>query len=168
MSFTSSYYHDLVSTAPDCKNCPLRYKKKVYPDGPIPAQIAFVGEAPGAKEEREGRPFIGPSGELMWEHFGPAVGIAREDVWVTNAILCRLEKVKLATGAILPKDTVMELAAACCHRRLIDELRVVNPNPSFVIVPLGNTALRALTGIAKAKIYAYRGSIQQVDIHGIF
>lgn len=131
------------------------------PDGPIPARLAFVGEAPGSKEARDGRAFIGPSGQLMWNTIGPQVGIAREDVWVTNTILCELSSVKLESGATLPKEAVADIASACCRRRLVTELQRVNP---IVIVPLGNIALQSLSGIAGAKITAYRGSITEVDL----
>lgn len=50
---------------------------------------------------------------------------------------------------------------ACCRQRLIDELRVVDP---VVVIPLGNYALRALTGNDGAKIYSYRGSRQETDL----
>lgn len=156
-----SYYHGVVSTAPDCDRCPLRYKRKVLPDGPVPAKYAFIGEEPGSREERVGRGFVGPSGQLLWESFAPSAGFTRDECWVTNARLCRAEKVKLENGAILPKDTVQKMAAACCYRRLIDELRVVDP---VICIPLGSTALKQITQIAKAGIYAYRGSRMEVDL----
>jgi len=71
------------------------------------------------------------------------------------------ERVKLENGAFLPKETVQELAAKYCRRRLIDELRVVDP---AVIIPLGKIALRAITGLEHAKIYAYRGSRTEVNL----
>jgi uracil-DNA glycosylase len=92
---------------------------------------------------------------------GPPCGFDRADVWVTNTILCRAEKVKLDNGAMLPKETVKEMAANCCRQRLISELKVVDP---VVVVPLGNIALRTLTQIQRAKIYAYRGSRIEVNL----
>lgn len=155
------YFHGLVSTHPSCDRCPLRFKKKVLPDGPIPAKLCFIGEEPGRVEERKGRSFVGPSGRLLWEALGPACGFTRQEIWVTNSALCRAERVRLENGAELPKDTVKSLAAQCCRRRLMDELRTVDP---VVIVPLGNIALRAVTGIEAAKIYNYRGSRTEVDL----
>lgn len=155
------YHHGIVSTAPACERCPLRFKRPVHPDGPIPAKICFIGEEPGRTEERKGRGFVGPSGRLLWDILGPACGFSRRDVWVTNAALCRAERIRLSNGAELPKDTVKQLAAQCCRQRLLDELRVVDP---VVVVPLGNIALRAVTGIINAKIYSYRGSRTEVDL----
>lgn len=155
------YYHGIVATPPYCEQCPLRFKRKVMPDGPVPARIAFVGEEPGKTEERVGRGFVGPSGNLLWNSFGPACGFNREDVWVTNALLCRAEKVRLETSAVLSKDEVQKYAAVCCFRRLVDELRVVDP---VVVIPLGNIALRMLRQSQRAGIYAYRGSRMELDL----
>jgi len=155
------HHHGILAVAPACEHCPLRYKRKVLPDGPVPAKFAFIGEEPGRTEERKGRGFVGPSGRLLWDELGPACGFTRDDVWVTNTLLCRAEKVKLANGAMLPKEMVKEMAANCCRQRLISELQVVDP---VVVVPLGNIALRTLTQITRAKIYGYRGSRLEVDL----
>jgi DNA polymerase len=126
--------------------------------------IAFVGEAPASSEEKQGRCFVGPSGSMMWDVLGPEADIVREQCWVTNAQLCRIEKVRLSTGAVLPKDTVQEMASRCCRLRLIHELQTVNPR---VIMPLGETALQSVIGVPGAKIYPYRGSIQEVNLQAL-
>ena len=156
-----AYYHGLVSTPPACDKCPLRYKRTVYPDGPVPAKIAFVGEEPGKTEVRKGLGFVGPSGRLLWETLGPACGFTRNQIWVTNAALCRSEIIKLSNGAELLRDTVQQLATECCEQRLLNELFVVDP---VVVVPLGSIALRQITGITAASIYAYRGSRTEINL----
>jgi len=88
-------------------------------------------------------------------------GLKREDVWVSNASMCKARKIKLANGAIIPKLQVKAAATMACRRRLINELITVDP---VVIVPLGNWALWSVLDIAKAKIYSYRGSISDVDL----
>lgn len=80
------YFHGLLYP-PDCNECPLMNEPKVYPDGPIPADIAFCGEEPGGVEVRQGRGFVGPSGQLLWKLCEQA-DISRDEVWVTNASLC--------------------------------------------------------------------------------
>lgn len=60
-------------------------KRLVYPDGPLDAKIAFIGEAPGNEEERKGQGFIGQSGQLLWK-LAASVGIMRSDCYVTNVI----------------------------------------------------------------------------------
>lgn len=153
------YYHGLLSQ-PDCENCPLRYDIKVMPDGPIPARIAFVGEEPGLTELREGRGFVGQSGQLLW-YMASEVGITRDMVWVSNAAICQARKIKLLNKAELPLLKVKAAAAQCCRRRLLEELAIVNPT---VVVPLGNWALWAISDIPNARIYAYRGSRMEINL----
>jgi uracil-DNA glycosylase family 4 len=157
-----NYYHGPLSQL-DCASCPLRYDRKVYPDGPVPARIAFVGEEPGQRETIEGRGFVGPSGQLLWK-LAKAAGIDRNEVWVTNAALCPARSVRLDTGAVIPQMTVKATAGKCCRERLLTELAMVDP---VVIVPLGNWALWSIADIPKAKIYAYRGSRIDVDIEEV-
>lgn len=156
-------YYQGVLFQPDCQSCPLRYDRKVLPDGPIPARLAFVGEEPGDTELCEGRGFIGPSGQLLW-HMAKQVGISRDDVWVTNAALCKARKVVLDNGAVIPLPTVKAMAAKACRSRLLYEMVYVG---SPVIVPLGNWALWSLSDIPKARIYSYRGSRVDIDIEAL-
>jgi hypothetical protein len=106
-------------------------------------------------EKAEGRGFIGPSGQALWQ-LAAQVGLSREFIWVTNASLCQARKVTLANGAVIPSHIVKAMAAKACRLRLIREINYVNP---VVVVPLGNWALWSLSDIPKAKIYGYRGSI---------
>lgn len=153
------YYHGLIAQ-PNCEACPLRDDVKVYPDGPVPARIAIVGEAPGQNEVSTGRGFVGPSGMLLW-HLAREAGFTRDDVWVTNASLCLPRRIKLSSGAVLPLLYVQALASMYCRSRLLHELQAVAPK---VVIPVGNWALWSLTDIPKAKIYAYRGSRLDVDV----
>ena len=153
------YFHGLLAQ-PNCERCPLQNDTKVYPDGPGPARIAFVGEGPGLQEVSEGRGFVGASGQLLWQ-MAEEIGLKREDVWTTNAALCRPRSVKFPNGATLPVVRVKVLSAIACRQRLIQELIAVDP---VVIVPLGNFALWALSDMENARIYAYRGSRIEVDL----
>jgi uracil-DNA glycosylase family 4 len=155
-----AYFHGLLST-PDCASCPLKYDTKILPDGPVPARIAFVGEEGGQTEAAEGRAFIGPSGQLLWQ-IAESIGLKREDVWVTNSALCISRRIKLYSGAILPHLVVKAMAAKACRQRLVQEILAVDP---AVIVPLGNWALWSLSDIPNSRIYAYRGSIIDVDLN---
>lgn len=161
---SGSYRHGFIYQ-PDCdvEDCPLRNDVRVQPDGPVPAQIAFVGEEPGDTECREGRGFVGPSGQLLWQ-LAADIGLKREDVWVTNASCCRARKVKLTTGAMMQLPEVKARAAKACRRRLLRELIAVDP---VVIVPLGNWALWSLSDIPHARIYAYRGSRVAADLRDL-
>lgn len=159
----AQYYHGLLAQ-PDCWNCPLQHDRKVLPDGPVPARIVFVGEAPGRQESIEGKGFVGPSGYMLWK-LAERAGLTRADVWVSNAALCRLRAVRLQTGAVLDMKTVQTTATICCRRRLLQELSIVTHGIQHpVVVPLGNWALWALSGIPNPKITSYRGSRLDIDL----
>src|SRR5829696_7985067 len=68
-----------------CRDCPLgaRGTQTVFGVGPATARLMFVGEAPGRQEDQQGRPFVGPAGQLFDEGLAQA-GIPREAVYVTN------------------------------------------------------------------------------------
>jgi len=117
-----------------CDECPLRVGGKFVPsDGPEHADIAFVGEAPGVQEAREGKPFIGPSGKLL-NTVSKQYGIEREEVFLTNATLCR------------PADgsTPTKAAITACRGRLLSELTV---RGASTVVALGNSAAFGLLGV---------------------
>lgn len=115
-------------------------------DGPRGARIVLVGEAPDAREVEQGRPFVGPRGQLLMRWWA-ACGIRREDVYITNVLRTRPPNNKLSA---VPR-TELALAAIELHERLA---LLTDP---YVIVPTGNTALATLTG--HREITKHRGSI---------
>jgi uracil-DNA glycosylase family 4 len=117
----------------------------VGPEGSTEAKLVLVGEAPGAWEEQAGRPFVGPSGKLL-ERWWRKVGLHRSDFYITNVVKRR------PPANDITKIPPPELEAS--QASLIEELSGLNPN---VIIPTGNTALKALTG--KVGITDWRGSI---------
>lgn len=171
-----------------CDICPLNDKRPCAPTGPLDAALAFVGEGPGKFEEIKGQVFQGDSGNklnaLLYKH-----GIARDKVRVTNAILCRPEtpgiegkrrfemKVYAAwfrKQNVLRRKQGFEQQAdpwSCCAPRLKWELDWLEHNArargapnGVVIMPLGNFALRAVTGgtgAAAKGILKYRGSVME-------
>ncbi|PSQ18915.1 uracil-DNA glycosylase [Halobacteriales archaeon QS_8_69_26] len=75
----------------ECERCPALVdcrSRIVNGHGPVDADVALVGEAPGANEDREGRPFVGRSGDVLDEALG-AAGIPRETVRIINCVRCR-------------------------------------------------------------------------------
>lgn len=126
-----------------CEDCGLNTKDSKFcpSDGPPTAEIVVVGEAPGFREAKEGRPFTGPSGrllDLVLKHHG----IDRGSVFVTNTCLCR------------PADnrTPTKSEIACCAPRLKQEVQSRSPR---AILALGNTAVSAIVG-QKVSITSYR------------
>jgi DNA polymerase len=92
----------------------------------------FVGEAPGEQEDQRGRPFVGPAGELLDKIIG-AMGLARDQVFITNSIKCR------PPGNANP--TPDQLLA--CEAFLARQIELVRPR---VLVALGAIAAASLTG----------------------
>lgn len=116
-----------------CAACPLAGHTRVPGEGPEDARLVIVGEAPGAAEIRERRPFVGPSGKVLDSVLRQA-GVNREDVYITNAILC-MEN---------PPRSARAKEVFCCRERLIAEVCGRRPK---VILALGKVAVKALLGI---------------------
>jgi len=86
MSVLEELYREIAA----CTRCRLHESRThVVPgEGPADAQILFIGEGPGFHEDQQGRPFVGPSGQLL-EKFLASIGLTREQVYITNVIKCR-------------------------------------------------------------------------------
>ncbi|HXT63199.1 MAG TPA: uracil-DNA glycosylase family protein [Pyrinomonadaceae bacterium] len=136
----------------DCTRCGLCAGRTqvVNTHGNQKARLMFVGEAPGADEDAQGKPFVGRAGQLLTKMI-EAMGLKREDVIIGNVNRCR------PPGNRQP--TLEE--AAICRPFLFREIATVRPD---VIVVMGNTALRNLLEI-KAGISSVRGQFR--DYHGI-
>jgi len=115
-----------------CTKCELhRSRKNAVPgEGPAHAEIMFIGEGPGAREDEQGRPFVGASGKFLDQLLEQA-GVTRADVWITNVVKCRPP----GNRAPMPDE------AATCKPFLEREIAIVQP---AVIVVLGNTAMKNL------------------------
>lgn len=99
-------------------------------EGPIPCETLILGEAPGADEERQGRPFVGASGKLL-DRALEAAGVSRSDVYITNAYKLRPPNNRTPT-----QDELGE------HRPyLLREFREVNPQQTLL---LGSVALHTI------------------------
>lgn len=169
-----------------CDQCPCHELKPVPPEGNIAsALIGIVGEGPGFQEVKFGQPFIGPSGRML-KQICMNVGVRREDLWITNAILCRAEvpsmqgKKRYDIPTFLAwvrmenrrrrKIELPPIASPfdCCMPRLYAELGFLEhyaakrkqPNGA-VVMPLGNVALYSIA--LKKKISRWRGSPIPVD-----
>src|SRR3990172_8377938 len=107
-------------------------------NGPLDARVMFIGEAPGRLGAAQtGLPFTSDQSGLRFQRLLAAAGLRREDVFLTNALLCN----PLRNGAN-PPPRRRELAA--CARWLDVQLRLVDPP---LVVPLGKAALEALRAI---------------------
>lgn len=113
--------------------------RAVLGEGPVGASVAFVGEQPGDQEDRQGRPFVGPAGQLLDRAMTDA-GLDRSCVYLTNAVK-HFKFEQRGKRRIHQKPTVGEVR----HYRwwLDQELKLVHPR---LVVALGATAALALAG----------------------
>lgn len=109
-------------------------------EGPQDARILVIGEAPGADEEAQGRPFVGKSGSLLERYFS-RLRVPRGEVFFTN--LCKFRPVKNEFKRLLGTQVLDEGL-----REVRDEIESVNPN---LIVLLGNWPLYFITGLCGEK-----------------
>lgn len=121
----------------------------VFGSGNPHAELVFVGEAPGAEEDRQGLPFVGPAGELLTKMI-EAIGLKREEIFIANVLKCR------PPGNRTPKPQEIEN----CEPYLVKQLSLVQPK---LICALGTFAAQTLlkTDISisnlRGKIHDYQG-----------
>jgi uracil-DNA glycosylase len=124
-----------------CRACPL-WKgpiQTVFGEGPAPAELMFVGEQPGDREDVEGRPFVGPAG-LLFDRAMEAAGLERSAAYVTNAVK-HFKFEPRGKRRLHKRPNSMEIEA--CFPWLKREVKLVQPR---LIVALGATAMRTLMG----------------------
>jgi DNA polymerase len=132
-----------------CTKCEL-YKGRtlaVPGEGPTHAEIMFIGEGPGATEDKKGRPFVGAAGKFLDELLAQA-GVTRADVWITNVVKCR------PPGNRDPQPVEVE---TCTSNYLDNQIKIVNPS---IIVTLGRHSMNKF--IPNAKITQIHGQMQKV------
>lgn len=118
----------------ECLRCGLHQDRHhiVFGEGPEDARLVLVGEAPGREEDIQGRPFVGPSGELLTKMLR-AIHIAREEVYITSAVKCRPPRNRT------PRPEEVET----CRPFLLHQIRIIRPP---LILALGQVAVRTLLG----------------------
>ena len=131
----------------DCTRCPLHRERTtiVHTEGNRKARLMFVGEAPGADEDIQARPFVGRAGQLLTKII-EAIGFKREEVLIGNVNRCRPP----GNRPPAPEE------ASMCKPFLLREIAVVQPE---VIVVLGNTAMKNLLDMREG-ITKVRGKFQ--------
>ncbi len=134
-----------------CRLCPLCETRKnaVFGEGNPNADLMFIGEAPGADEDAQGRPFVGRSGELMTKMIA-AMQFTREEVFIANIVKCRPPDNRV------PEKSEAQVCLPYLHR----QIELIQPK---VIVLLGATPLKWLLG--KSGITRLHG--QWLELNGI-
>lgn len=148
----------LRETSKTCRGCDLWEKgtQTVFGEGAAHAEVMFVGEQPGDKEDLTGKPFVGPAGALLDKAL-VAAGIDRTQVFVTNAVK-HFNWEPRGKRRIHKKPNAMQIAA--CRPWLDAEISAVKPR---VIVCLGVTAAQALLG-RTFKVTPRRGELIPFDL----
>ena len=124
----------LYAQVRECTRCPLHQGRTnaVFGAGNADADLMFIGEAPGASEDRLGLPFVGAAGKLL-DKLLAEIGLDRKDVWIGNVLRCR------------PPDNrdpqPREIEA--CQGYLFEQVRLIEPT---VICTLGNFSTKLLRG----------------------
>ena len=128
---------ELRHQAADCQACPLfrNATQTVFGEGG-PAAVVFIGEQPGDQEDKVGKPFVGPAGQMM-DRALQMVGIDRSQCYVTNAVKHFKWKPR-GKRRIHEKPSSREIEA--CRPWLVAELRCLRPK---IIVCLGASAVRS-------------------------
>ncbi|MGH9872052.1 MAG: uracil-DNA glycosylase [Pyrinomonadaceae bacterium] len=149
---SSETFEEIWADIGDCTRCPLYQGRTniVHTDGNRKARLMFVGEAPGADEDAQARPFVGRAGQLLTKII-EAIGLKREEVLIGNVNRCRPPANRPPT----PEE------ASMCKPFLLREIAAVQPE---VIVVLGNTAMKNLLDL-KQGITRVRGQFQ--DYQGV-
>jgi uracil-DNA glycosylase len=136
-----------------CTKCPLHETrtKAVFGAGNADADLMFVGEAPGAEEDRQGLPFVGRAGQLLNELL-VEIGLSREEVFICNVLKSRPPNNRDPQPG--------EIAA--CEPYLFEQVRLIQPR---VVCTLGNFATKLLTG-SPTGITRVRGTPQTHELGG--
>jgi uracil-DNA glycosylase family 4 len=150
----------LVLNDPVCLAHVRPGKKVVLGVGDLDAKILFVGEAPGADEEVQGEPFVGPAGQLLTRMIG-AMGLGREEVYIGNIMNWRPEMPTAAGSEQYGNRPPTGEEMAYCIPYLRAQIAIVEPE---VIVALGATAAHGLLGAGAFKALGeVRGSWREFE-----
>jgi DNA polymerase len=136
-----------------CSKCPLHETraKTVFGAGDADAELMFVGEAPGAEEDRQGLPFVGRAGQLL-NQLLEEIGLSREQVFIANVLKSR------PPGNRDPQPQEIE----ACKPYLFEQVRLIEPK---VVCTLGNFATKLLSG-SPVGITRVRGTPQIHELGG--
>lgn len=142
---------DIRTAVENCQACSLHAERTnvVFGDGDEKARLVFVGEAPGADEDRQGKPFVGRAGRKLTQII-EAIGLSRSDVYITNVLKCR------PPGNRNPLSGEVKV----CEPYLIAQLQLIKPK---VICTLGTFATQTLLhsdrsiSSLRGRFYTYQG-----------
>ena len=125
----------------NCEKCAHLVSSRtqtVFGVGNPDAEVMFIGEAPGADEDRQGEPFVGRAGQLLTKII-KAMGFGRDDVYIANILKCRPDMPAGSFGNRAPTPAEMQM----CRPYLLEQIDIIQPK---VLVALGAVAVEGLLG----------------------
>lgn len=139
---------ELTQRARGCERCRLCENRTqvVFGEGDTRARILVIGEAPGAREDAEGRPFVGPAGELL-RGTVEKIGLDLNELYITNTVKCRPPDNRD------PRDDELD----ACRSYLDRQIEFIDPP---VVLTLGTFALQYCLG-SDARISQFRGDVYE-------
>lgn len=141
---------DLGADCQRCKLSRLGRHRVVFGEGNPQAELVFVGEAPGADEDAQGRPFVGRGGQLLNDMIQKGMGLRREQVYICNVAKCRP-----------PQNRTPEAdEIAACSPFLLRQLLAIRPR---MVCALGATAAQALRPY-KGSLGSVRGLVHPLHV----
>lgn len=146
----------LVEAVSKCRRCPLhKVRKRAVPgEGSSSTTVMLVGEAPGRREDEEGRPFVGPAGRIL-DGLLNQVGISRGRVYISNVVKC----IPLTANGKVRKPSRLEVKA--CSPYLDSQLEIIRPR---IVVTLGGTATKHMfekLGVQAGDVSKVHGRVVQ-------
>jgi DNA polymerase len=123
---------DIRKAVQECRACPLHKTRTnaVFGTGDENTKLVFVGEAPGADEDQQGKPFVGKAGQKLTQIIN-AINLSRDDVYITNVLKCRPPN----------NRNPLPYEIEACEPYLIAQLKFINPK---IICALGTLAAQTL------------------------
>jgi DNA polymerase len=146
-----------------CAHLASSRTQTVFGVGNPDAEIMFIGEAPGADEDRQGEPFVGRAGQLLTKII-KAMGFSREDVYIANILKCRPNMPAGSFGNRAPTPAEMQT----CRPYLIEQIDIIQPK---VLVALGAVAVEGLLGASgtmrelRGRWHSYNGMPLMITYH---
>ncbi|MFH0930286.1 MAG: uracil-DNA glycosylase [Candidatus Moraniibacteriota bacterium] len=146
-------YKKLEEKIKKCRSCQLRgtCAQVVSGEGSEKARILFIGEAPGAEEDKQGLPFVGAAGKFLNQML-ETINLKREDVFIANVLKCRPP----ANRDPLPEEV------AACWPWLLEQIKTIKPK---LIVLLGRHAMERF--LPNQKISQIHGTAVRREIEGV-
>ncbi len=146
---------DLQQVIGDCQRCPLCQgrSKIVFGEGDPKAEVMFIGEGPGADEDRTGRPFVGRAGKLLTDIIEKGMGVPREKVYIGNIVKCR------PPGNRNPETLEMQT----CIPFLRQQIQLIEPKVLVLLGKIPTAALLNDFNVVKTPITRWRGEWHRYD-----